>query len=146
MENEIDKKEYEIGFLARSEGGIGDVRQFLIQHQAEIIAEGSPRKINLSYKIKKETEAYFNFFRFQAWPSDIPALHRDMETGSKTLRFLIISASAEPSAARGRSSSKFARKTAPFEKTDFSSAAPAKKGPSPLSNEDLEKRIEEILQ
>lgn len=145
MEETKDKKEYEIGFLVKNESDAQTIRQFLVEHGAEIISEGLPKEINLAYKIKKETKAWFGFFRFQIEPTTTVFLKKELRTFSFVLRFLILrSVKKAPSPTVSAPKKKKLTKTFPRakEKSQLEEKAP----PSPLSNEEIEKKIEEILQ
>lgn len=134
MESE-DKKKYEISFLIRDEAETPELLKILKQHGAEILFEGHLRKINLAYKIRKEASAYFGYLHFSAAPGAIAGLEEALRTKVSILRYLIVT----PPFARMKSQQRERpREAAP--------ASPAQLSAMPLSNEALEKKIEEILQ
>ena len=139
MEDSGDKKEYEIAFLTKDETGAENVGSFLKQHEAEIIRESAAKKINLAYKIKKEPSAYFGCFHFAVYPEKLKTIDHDLKINPAVLRFLITTPpfiKQKPAVlpkTRGR--------IAPVR----SPADSFPKPPLPLSNEALEKKIEEIL-
>ncbi len=130
---ETVKKEYEIAFLVRDEVAVEDLVRLLSQHQAEIKSEAPLRRIALAYKIKKESAAYFGVYQFEAQAEQVKALEHDLRISSSVIRALIVK---HPSKAPGERP----RTGHPRPASEKKAAAPA------LSNEALEKKIEEILQ
>ena len=135
-----DKKDYEISFLAREEVGAHEVLRTVSRLGGEVILEGPLERIALAYKIEKEISAYFGYFHFRFSPDGMKSLRHELETNKAVLRFLIIHpplVKAKPRLApRIRPQPVLA--PVPVE---------VKKMPSlPLSNEALERKIEEILQ
>lgn len=140
METE-GKKQYETAFLLKEESGVHDVVKSLKTRSAEIIFEGPVEKIDLAYKIKKESSAYFGYLHFEAAPEDVKSLNDDLRNKDSVLRFLIVTPPFVKS--KARPSPRMILKT-PAEPRIEKRRQPA---PLPLlSNEALEKRIEEILQ
>ncbi len=133
-----DQKEYEVSFLTKSEGGTSAVLKLIKQHQFEVTSESSVRRINLAYKVKKETEGYFGSFHIKGSSDLIRALDHDLKTNPEIIRSLVI--------------------TPPFTKTKAVISPKIRMRPTsvptveletktlPLTNEALEKKIEEILQ
>lgn len=136
-DNKKDKKSYEVSYLVKDESDASEITRILKQHEAEIIEEVSPKRITLAYKINKEAAAFFGYIVFSAGPENIPELNKNLETSKTIVRFLLI--------------------TPPFTKQDITASTrprrpTVEKSTStratnlPLSNEALEKKIEEILQ
>jgi hypothetical protein len=98
----------------------------------------------LAYEIKGKKEAMFASCLVRSFGDDIKALEQDLNTGNVALRALIVIAETFAD----RTSSAFGsreRRGRPAATRPASSEA-AKPAPSvPLSNEALEKKIEEIL-
>ena len=147
---EKDKKEYELALLLKSEDDMAGVIKLVGTHNAEGISEPRAKRLQLAYEIKKHTEAVFVYFTFKMFGDDMKALEHELNTHADVLRFMVIAspAPAERTATsamppreerRPRSSSYAAPAAVPSEAPK---AAPSK----PLSNEALEKKIEEILQ
>lgn len=139
MEEEIQTKEYEISFLTQDEAGKDSVLGLLRREGGEVFMEGPVEKIVLAYDIEKHTSAYFGYFHFRLSPDKLPVLQHDLTTDNAVLRFLIVTppfAKTKP-----RSSGRPKAVSSP-------GSVPAKPAPEsmPLSNEALEKKIEEILQ
>jgi ribosomal protein S6 len=144
---DIDKKEYEISVLLKNEGDLANVLTLIGQHGGEMSSEAKSRNLALAYEIKKHKDAVFAYCNFRSYPDDAKNLEHDLNTRQDVLRFLII---ASPPAAekispvmgslrRGR------RPTRPSSSPTPGMEAP-KQAPKTLSNEALEKKIEEILQ
>jgi len=135
-DNKKDKKSYEISYLIKDEASAKEVSRVLRQHEAEILEEVSPKSIALTYKIKKEPAALFGYTIFKAGPENIPELDKNLKTNPSILRFLIVT----PPFSKQETSSSLRRSRPISERTGES------KPTLPLSNEALEKKIEEILQ
>jgi len=128
------KKEYELSYLAKTEEAPKDIADVLKSNGAEISNDSPAIKINLAYKIKKELSAYFGYMHFVAAPGSVKSIQDTLKMRPDVLRTLII--------------------TPPFLKNKPRMATPrprilrpipVEKPTAPLSNEALEKKIEEIL-
>ncbi len=140
MEKEQDKKQYEVSFLLKEEGGLGSVVKFINASGGEIELESPVAKIALAYPIKKETQAYFGYIHFSALPGEIKNLEHEMETNLGVLRHLIITPPFKKAPPRQRPEGALkapVKQTIPRPTTEIKSET--------LTNEDLEKKIEEIL-
>ncbi len=137
-----DKKRYEVAVLLKAEEFAPEVAKFLEQHEVEIREAGPLKKINLGYPIKKTTQAYFGYFHVLALPSSIAALDKDFKTQQSVLRSLIVNVPKQkPGTSEG------SRERRPFMRKPMSVPMGEIKPPrKPLSNEAIEKKIEEILQ
>ena len=148
---EKESKKYEIGFLVRLEEDKGELAKILKDRGFSIIDDGEISRIKLAYPIKKENFSFFGYLYFSGDPESVKELNKELKTSQKILRHLIIS---RPVIMRN-----VENKTA-SDKAEFSpgkvyapevSAAPAisarKTTPKTevLSNEELEKKLEEIL-
>ncbi len=144
MNEEKDKKSYELALLLKNEGDLAGVLTLVSQHGGDMIAEPRAKKLALAYKIKGETEAIFAYANFTMLPEHAKELEHDLGTRQNVIRSMIIA--AEPQAERreiplGAFPSKKRGRPTTRPATDTKPAAPR-----PLSNEALEKKIEEILQ
>ena len=139
--NETDdvRREYEIAFLVKEEPTIPDVLGMLKRNGAEISFEGAFKKIALSYEIAHELHAYFGYFHFSIPRDKIAALEKELRMSSDIMRFLIVT----PPLRRGEKRATPTLKEA--EASTVSREVPTKAGTLPLSNEELEKKIDEIL-
>lgn len=141
QKEDLDKKNYEISFLLENESSVPDVLRMLGQRSIEMKGEPSIKKIKLAYKIKKFENVCFGFVRVSAFAEDIKALEGDFKNQAVVLRSLVIKlpkeAMEEPRREFDERRPRMATRRQP---------AQATKQPEALSNEALEKKIEEILQ
>ncbi|MBI4993436.1 30S ribosomal protein S6 [Candidatus Wolfebacteria bacterium] len=142
---EKDLKKYEIGFLAYSEEARNNIVELLKVNSAEIINDGGFSKIKLAYPVKKHTSAFFGYIQFSSLPSAVVNLKDSLKLNSQILRFMIII--LNPKALLAKSSGRFFEKSEAKEfKKELEGIEVKKIRPqSVLSNEDLEKKLEEIL-
>ena len=131
--DEVELKDYEISFLLGQEKDVEDVLKLLKREEAEIIFEGTLKKIPLAYKIKKQSEVYFGYLHFRMSKDKVKSLEKDLLTTSTILRSLIVA----PPFVRPKPDTRARPRTAP---------EPSVPVGVPLSNEALERKIEEILQ
>lgn len=134
MRDEDDKKEYELSFLSKTEEGPRQVLDIIKNQGGEISFESPVNKITLAYKIEKESAAFFGYIFFSALPRDIKPIDDSLKLKGDILRFLIIT----PPFAKNKPKAALAPRVRP-------SRPQAEKPAQPLSNEALEKKIEEIL-
>jgi ribosomal protein S6 len=140
---EKDKKEYELALLLKNEADLAGVLALVGQHNGEGLSEPRAKRLGLAYEIKKQTEAVFASFTFRAYGDDIKNLENDLNTRQEVIRFMVIASPAafEPSASPIVSHDK--RPPARPVRSTFPEQKPVSR---PLSNEALERKIEEILQ
>lgn len=131
-------KEYELSAISKDEAGFSAASTLIKQHQFEILFESSIKKISLAYEIEKESEAFFGYFHISGNPENIKALNHDLKTSKKVLRFLILTPPFVKSKAIPTSPTKPKNRVA----SKSEKVSPDKT----LTNEALEKKIEEILQ
>jgi ribosomal protein S6 len=152
MDKEV--KKYEISFLVRSEAEQSEIIDALKKRDFSIINKGQISKIKLTFPVKKEPFAYFGYLYFSGEPRHIQELNHDLKTNFKILRFNIIAHLKEIEEKRTMPIfSRRERLESEIQKAQkeitFQPAAPAAakrpiKGET-LSNEALEKKLEEIL-
>ena len=135
---ERDQKEYEIGFLGTEEKSAEAVLTALKQHKAEILLEGPVEKIALSYPIEKNTTANFGYIHFRTLPDEMAGLRRDLQAQPLIIRFLIVT----PPFLKPKPRWETKARTKPVASATVTPEPPVN---APLSNEALEKKIEEIL-
>jgi ribosomal protein S6 len=150
-----DRKEYELALLLKNEDNLAGVVTLVNQHNAEGMTEPRAKRLQLAYEIKKLNEAVFVYFTFKAFGDDIKALESDLNQRADVLRFMVIASPApaeRPSSgmmphdrrsSAPSSASSSAPRSAPRTMSAASESKPA--ASRPLSNEALEKKIEEIL-
>lgn len=140
--DDIITKDYEIGFIAREKKGAENVLSILKTNGAEILLEGPVERIPLAYAIKKELFAEFGFIHFRVVPASIRPIREALTLDPLVLRSLIITPPFQKARPRfeSRKPALTARPPEPETRREHEVA------PLPLSNEALEKKIEEILQ
>ncbi|KKQ23065.1 30S ribosomal protein S6 [Candidatus Wolfebacteria bacterium RIFCSPLOWO2_01_FULL_38_11] len=136
---EKEPKKYEISFLVRNEDESEEISKILQKHKATILENGGISRIKLAYPIKKENFACFGYFNFSADSGEISKINGVLKLNPKVLRFLFITPPIAKSIPQP-----IARKAAPFK--PIAPKPEAKKEPQAvLTNEALEKKLEEIL-
>jgi len=140
---EKDKKEYELALLLKNETDLAGVVALVGQHNGEGLSEPRAKRLGLAYEIKKQTEAVFATFTFKAYGDDIKSLETDLNNRHEVIRSMII---ASPVASEQSVSSAVPQDRRPARPTRPASPSDARPASRPLSNEALEKKIEEILQ
>ncbi|MEK9173434.1 MAG: 30S ribosomal protein S6 [Patescibacteria group bacterium] len=139
MEKEpSDKKSYEISFLVKDEVSAQKIASLIRQHGGAISFESSTRNLALAYKINKETNANFGYFHFEMAPEELPTLDRNLKTSNEVMRFLIIT----PAFSKAKSTPTLKPRLKPLSPRPIQEVS---KVSIPLSNEAIEKKIEEIL-
>ena len=139
LKEDSDKKAYEVSFLLESEDKIDDVKRLFAQHGVDITEESPQKKINLAYEIKRMSQAFFGTLRVFSWPQNIKLLEKDLRGNKNVLRSLIVSLPSEK-----RDGGQDLKKPAmPVRRQSIFQRESRSK---PLSNEAIEKKIEEILQ
>lgn len=154
MVEETSAREYELTFLVRAEEAAPEVLSALKKHGAEVTNQGTLARQRLAYPIKKETQAVLGSLTFRLDPADIAALDHDLRFNSHILRFLLITPPvAKPQGIVYERHLRPVRPAAPSPagapegERRVREAAPKRPEPSHgLSNEALEKKLEEILQ
>lgn len=143
-----ENKIYEISFLAKTENGRSEVEQALNKYQAPIIDNGQVSRIKLAYPINKESFAYFGYIIFSGNPENIKKIGDEFKNNPQILRFLIISS---PVFRKKTTEAETVPQITPFHRKELD-IKPASPQPikriqqvEELSNEALEKKLEEIL-
>lgn len=134
---EKDIKKYELSFLVKEEGDEKKVLEFISKEGGTIDLEPQPTKISMAYPINGFNQAYFGYVHFSVMPEAIANLEHELVTKDFVLRHLIIT----PPFVKD-SKPKQVEKTAVEAKPEGKQEAGKSE---PLTNEELEKKIEEIL-
>jgi ribosomal protein S6 len=137
--SESEPKDYEISFIGRDESAAEAVLTALKRAGAEILLEGPVEKIALAYQIRMQTAAHFGYVHFRTGPEAIALIEKDLKQTEPILRFLVIT----PPIAKPKS--RWEGKRQKVTPTEESAPERRPAEPLPLSNEALEKKIEEIL-
>ncbi|MEK7093780.1 MAG: 30S ribosomal protein S6 [Patescibacteria group bacterium] len=146
MDTEENKKNYEISFLLKEEADLKAFLETLKQYEAEISFEGPVKKITLAYEIQKQTSALFGYVRFTAPADQIPELNHTLTLRGPALRFLIVNfVPGQLPSSQVSTSQMVVSEPATSVLVSQSEPVVSVTHALPLSNEDLEKKIEEIL-
>jgi len=141
-QQQIEARKYEIAFVLKAENSLS-ISAALKSKGFSVLLENPIEKIQLAYPIKKENYAYFGYFHFEGNPAEIKSLKDDLALNHDVLRYIIITPPfvKKPAWRRPMSSSRPSSASAAQEIETKASvtAQPA------LTNEALEKKIEEIL-
>ncbi|MCX7615828.1 MAG: 30S ribosomal protein S6 [Patescibacteria group bacterium] len=137
MEEE-NKKQYEISFLLESEEDLKVIEEKINFFKGEILERGELKRINLAYPIAKRNEALFGFLKFLAEPATIDDLSKELRLEGRILRFLIV-IDIFPKVSQTKEKKPPEKQKAPKVKEK-----PAVT-PKVITNEELEKKLEEIL-
>jgi len=132
QENDL-KGDYELSFLLKTAEDAAGVFNILKKYKAEFYYESPIKRINLMYKIKKQTSAFFGFCQFYCLLDDIVKIKDELKMISSVIRFLIITSpfKLESNQIKAR----------PQDTTKPSQPSSGRA----VTNEALEKELEEIL-
>jgi len=146
---EKDTKNYEIGFLTSTEEDVKEVSNELSALNATIINPGKSKKVNLAYKIEKQSVAYFTYIQFNMDPASVEPLSSKLKLNSKILRFMVMNLPEIAMRAQKEMEKPVEKPTEPSEgnQPETKSVKAPKKASSNdfVNNELLEKKLEEIL-
>lgn len=135
MEEIKDTTTYEIGFLLRNEEGRSFIKRLLEEQGAEIVYESPLKQMSLAYPIEKQTSALFGFIHFSAQRTSVSKILRQTELEKESvLRTLVVKDPAPIQQRQEREERSFSGETIP------------PKSASEVTNEDLEKTLQDILE
>lgn len=144
IEEQKDKKEYEIGFLASDETGASAIASLVARFGGEVTSAGAVERIMLAYPIARNTHAHFGYLHCALVPTAVPELKDELLRTASVIRSLIITPPFVRQAPRQMPPERM--RSAPRAYAPEAPAAAEQRAPiGPLSNEALEKRIEEIM-
>ena len=142
QDKEKQEKNYELSFLSQEEGGKEVLLQWINRFGGEVLVQGPVENIVLAYPIAKQSSAHFGFVHFKMSPEQASALSRELKMAGVFLRFLLTT----PPCVKTRPRS-ISAKSKPEQGTVAPIVSPERRPVTEsISNEDLEKKIEEILQ
>lgn len=139
LKEDVEQKDYELAFLVKNEEDTSGILKLVSQHKIGVHSEGPLKKISLAYPIKHQSQAFFGFFRLFGEPARAKLLEHDLRSSQAVMRFLLIVLPSQKAVVE-----EMARRSAPKVTARRFIGAPEK--PPVLSNEALEKKIEEMLQ
>ena len=137
------KKLYELSFVQESETNDA-AKTAITTNGGEIKDERPLVKIRLAYPINKQTQGFFGLIRFYSYPSGIASVDKELRMNGEFIRYSVSKFAANENTG-GRERRTFDRdmRRVRFNRTEKRSIEHEALA---LSNEELEKKIEEILQ
>lgn len=167
MDND-ELKTYEISLLAREEEGYEDALRLLKKYDMEVSGDSQAVRIKLAYPIKKEQFGHFGCIYFSAKPETLEGIRDSLRINPQILRFSIGRTSrlkdedGKKTFTRQARGSSYARaetishraaialgdkkeEDVPRREESRIHRPPEKEFKGELSNEALEKKLEEIL-
>ncbi|RME61357.1 30S ribosomal protein S6 [Candidatus Parcubacteria bacterium] len=142
-------RSYELSYVVRSENGVSRILQILKDQEGEIEFEGPCNSLELAYPIKKTKKAYFGYFHLKLPAEKVENLTKALRMEEEVLRFLLITPPIVKPKPRPQqaAASRAQGQTSRTQMQEGGKETVVRKPEKlPLSNEDLEKKIEEILQ
>lgn len=145
-QTELDTmRNYELGVLLSDAAAFSAVVALIAKHGGAVLEEGTPNRIALAYRINAHESADFAHVQFSLDPAQIAAFEAGVKAMPEVIRMLLITppitkAKKQPSAGAPFRAARASR-SLPAAAPEKSFIAPVE----PLSNEALEKKIEEIL-
>ncbi|MFA6495294.1 MAG: 30S ribosomal protein S6 [Candidatus Paceibacterota bacterium] len=145
MSNDYETKEYELSVLLKDEAGLENVRTILRTGGLDITDQTELKHIALAYPIKKETMAYMTTMRCVTQPdADLKEVSKGLEVDPGCLRFLLLAHPIVPAVRMPRASHEAPHTPRPYQAAPVAQEEQHKG--EVVSNEELEKKLEEILQ
>jgi ribosomal protein S6 len=142
-----EPKDYELAVLIKDEAHLPAVAALVREHSGEMLADFRAKKLALAYAIKKETEAIFAYAHIRALGDAVKTLEHELNIRNDVLRSLLVLL-PRPAKVREEVASHEAVTPVVPKRTSPTRSAPmpeSRQSAGPLSNEALEKKIEEIL-
>lgn len=144
-----DAQKYEISLMLASEESYPDVASLIGTMAVKIIQENPVRRMRLAYPIRKKEIGFFTWFVVAMSPARISSLEHDLRMNPAVIRSLIVTPplpiKTERQASRIKEIKEKIPKKLPRSATIRSRVAADNKVEETLSNELLEKKLEEIL-
>ncbi len=139
---EKEAREYEVAFLVRDEAAAQEISKKAAQY-GSVVTQGALKHLAFAYPVEKEVSGYFGFLRIQTMPESAAQLEKDFQVIQSILRLLVLRMPVRKEKAGATFSAGFSVKPRRAPRAmHVESSAPG----APLTNEAIEKKIEEILQ
>jgi ribosomal protein S6 len=137
-----ENREYELGFMLTDDQAITSINEILTRHGAKVTFQSEIKRMLLAYPIKKETSAFFGYLYFFASSESVKEMNHELMLTSSVLRFIIVKDPIKKDASSSYYGTEQGRPSGAH-KEEKSEEAP--KAADAVTNEDLEKKLEEIL-
>lgn len=138
-------KNYELTFVVASENDYNELLEIVRSEKIELSSQTQPSKIKLAYPIKKENFGYFGSMYFSATAEDVQKLNKALRSNLKILRFFIFNKPTIKEVMNKRSGRLMRRQNGAEKIPEGIPPVSPTEKPGILTNEALEKRLEEIL-
>ncbi len=135
MEEEKDKKEYELGFWVKDDSGLEKVKALMADFGLEPTYTGELKRMQFAYPIKKETSGIFASYHFKTDIDNLRAFEKELKVSGDCLRFLVSNNPMKKTEEREYRRPSMEKKPEKVEQ----------KPTETVTNEELEKKLEEIL-
>ncbi len=136
MKEEKDNKEYELAFWMKEESDLAKIKALMDDLGLEITHTSEIKRTAFSYPMKKESEGYFGFIHFKSNTENLATLNHELKVEGSVLRFIISKNPIKKSEVREMR--RQITESRPVEKVE-------QKPADLVTNEELEKKLEEIL-
>lgn len=134
--DDVPQNIYEIAFYTKEENS-APVKAAVAAHHGEVVGEKPFEKVRFEFKIEKESFAFMGTLRVTLAPEEVAPLSRALSLSPEVFRFLLTKY-APPKEGREEE-----RKPLVGRRPSLPRLSPQE--PSVLTNEAIEKKIEEIL-
>lgn len=135
-----DKKEYELNAMLVDEAVASEVEALIKKNGGEMIKPASVASVRLAYPLKKHESAFFSTFIFSAYPNVVKIIKDELALNVKVLRSLILTPPVKVIPREPRPD-----KVQGIKKDGAAEVISIPKPEGVVSNEALEKKLEEIL-
>ncbi|MBI2035764.1 MAG: 30S ribosomal protein S6 [Candidatus Liptonbacteria bacterium] len=141
------EKQYELSLMLQTEEIYPEVLNLLKNNGASALHENALARFKLAYQIKKQTAGVFTYLVFEMAPDKVSAINRELEVLNGVLRFLIITPPIKQRVDRGMRGPRDLKPRTERPKREITTERkePRRESGEAISNELLEKKLEEIL-
>jgi len=142
-QQEVLENNYEFTFVSLVEMS-PKIRQIIEKNNGNVVFEKELQKVRLAYPIKKQQYGFLGVVEFKTKPDSIEAIAKDIKLENNIIRSMICSLrSKKPSLNKYKGKNQTDKNNR--ERVGTSARAAKKTIDAGLTNEALEKKIEEIL-
>ena len=146
QENQQDMREYEIGAWVKSAEDMERVKSFAVETGVQIVQEQAPKRIHMAYPIQKESSAFFAVLGVRATVEAMEALQHELRVQRPALRFSVVKGPMKQASTRPFTPRRAPRTRDNERPAEMHEERPNPHKPESVTNEELEKKLEEILQ
>jgi len=148
QENQQGMREYEIGAWVKNAEDVENVKSLATSAGVQIVQEQAPKRVHMAYPIQKESSAFFAVLGIRASIDAMGAFRHELRVQRPALRFMIVKGPMKQATTRSfmpRRGDQTVRRRREHENVVREERKDAHK-PESVTNEELEKKLEEILQ